>query len=988
MNSHNIKRIVTPALVTAIALATGFAFGQTQEEPPPDVGSSTTIEAPETNPNSKVDRDSIDEVLVTGSRIKRTEFSSLAPMEVIGMEESKLSGLISLTDILHSSNLTSGTQIDDSYGGFVTDGGPGANQFSLRGLGAQRSLFLVNGKRFVPSGLGGSVYGTDLTSVPTTMLDRLEVYKDGASVIYGADAVAGVVNAITREAIDGGEVSIRYEYPEINAGQTSTIDGAWGKVADNWRFSVSGSYSHQKPYFQSDTSYAKCPTRPRLTDEDDDGIIDNRDPETGKELCYGAIYGFAASPFGWVRYDPSLGPDADNTNPNWDELVNGTYGVDYYTTIPDPNPTQGAFYRDTRNPALRMMQYENKNYQINSQGAYDFSLGGNTATAYYEAYFGRRDTRANFGKPQLFPGVPATNPSNPFGTSNPLLGFAATAVSMRYWQDTDISAPVNRFNLFTGLKGSFAETWSYDIYLGYGHSKATLSQQLMLTDRLNASLDAVLDGEGNLVCRDLETNPGCVAINLFGEESMLNGQLDPEAIDYLTKQIKSTTKYDKKSLSGSATGELFEMPTGQVVSGAFGFEYRRDSIDDQPDIDIRTGNIYGYATAGVTKGSDTVTELFGEIESILIEDAFLAESITANAALRWTDYDSFGSDTTYALRLGWQVVPWLQIKGTMSTSFRAPTLFEQHLESQTGFVNGIDLDPCFGFQETGSAGEPRYDNCLAEVGPDFGLTGGLPSIEIISGGADNLRAETSDSYTYSVVWEPESIDVSLAVTAWNIQIEDTVYEPGAAAILNRCYDSVAFSHPFCARIPGRNDANELQPLDATFINIGSYDTSGFDVDILFQHEFDRFDLIIDTSLTRQDSVEETLLGVTTEYSEKWSFPKWKGTTSISINKGEWTALWYINFIGKQAENPVYDLGTETEDRIVAVGGMAFHNLTVQRRMGDWTLALTAVNMFDREPPMVSDGADSRTANRRHNTFIGSGYPLQGRTFMMSANHNF
>ena len=166
MDSHNIKRIVTPALVTTIALATSFAFGQTQEEPPPDVGSSTTIEAPENNPNSKVDSASIDEVLVTGSRIKRSEFSSLAPIEVVRMEVAALSGLLSATDILQSSNLTSGTQIDDSYGGYVTDGGPGANQVNLRGLGPQRTLVLLNGKRIVPSGTGGSVYGADLTSIP------------------------------------------------------------------------------------------------------------------------------------------------------------------------------------------------------------------------------------------------------------------------------------------------------------------------------------------------------------------------------------------------------------------------------------------------------------------------------------------------------------------------------------------------------------------------------------------------------------------------------------------------------------------------------------------------------------------------------------------------------------------------------------------------------------------------------------------------------
>ena len=990
MNSHNIKRIVTPALVTAIALATGFAFGQTQEEPPPDVGSSTTIEAPETNPNSKVDGDSIDEVLVTGSRIKRSEFSSLAPIEVVRMEVAELSGLLSATDILQSSNLTSGVQIDDSYGGYVTDGGPGANNASLRGLGARRTLVLVNGKRFVPSGTGGAVYGADLTSIPLAAMDRQEIYKDGASVIYGADAVAGVVNYITRDAVDGGTLRVTYDYPKIGEGQTLGIDGIWGKTADNWRFNLSGGYTDQQSFTQADTRYAKCPTRPRITDQDGDGVIDNRDPVTGEELCYGAIYGFAASPFGWVRYEPSLGPDADDTNPNWDQAVNGTFGIPYFTRIPSPSPNEGAFYRDTRQPKVRQVQYAVKNYGLNSQGAYDFSLAGNTATAYYEAYFSRREVRATVGNAQLFPSVPASNPSNPFGDSNPQLGFPATAVSMRYWQNPMISVDVDRFNLFAGLKGSFAETWSYDTYIGYGTSEGIVRSQQMLADRLTASLDAVLDGEGNLVCRDLEANPGCVAINLFTQASMIDGLLDPEAVNYLTKGTKNKTTYDKISLSGSATGELFDLPTGEPVSGAFGFEYRRESINDQPDIESVNGNLYGRATSGITKGSDTVAEVFGEIEAKLVEDAFLAQDITANLALRWTNYDSYGSDTTYGLRLGWQVVPWLLVKGTLSSSFRAPNLYEQHLESQTGFINGTANEPCWGFDrpETGnSPGDALYDNCLVAVGAGWAPEG-LSGIEVVSGGQENLEAETSDSYTYSVVWQPESIDVSVSVTAWNFKIENNVFEPSGAQIINLCYNSVALSHPFCSRMSGRDENSELNRLDSSFINIGSQTTKGYDFDIRFEHEFDRFDFVIDSSLTRQDDYKETVLGVTDQYTRKWTLPKWRGNTYIAIEKGAWAAQWSINFIGKTTENPVYDPGTENEDRIVAIGGRAYHTLGVRHELGDWTLSLTANNIFDREPPMVGDGSGSQTGTRQHNTLIGAGYPLIGRTFIMSARHNF
>jgi iron complex outermembrane receptor protein len=985
---HSSTKIITKlALISSLWVLSSAALAQNpqSETPPPEVGSSIEVSDDASN-NLE-----LEEVTVTGSRIKRTEFNSLAPIEIISMDNSALAGLLSVTDILQSSNLSSGTQIDDSFGGFVTDGGPGSNNVGLRGLGANRTLVLVNGKRLVSSGIGGSLYGTDLTSMPETLLDEIQIYKDGASTIYGADAVAGVINALTRESVDGGELGLTYEYPDIGDGSTLAIDGIWGKTADNWSFSVSGSYEDQESYVQADTRYAKCTTLPRLTDQDDDGVIDNQDPITGEELCFGAIYGFAASPFGWVRYDPSLGSDADSSNPNYDGLVNGTYNIPYYTRVPVSGlDNAGAFYRDSRSPNSAMVEYGNKNYRLNSQGAYDFSIGGRSATAYYEGYLSRRETTVNSGFGQFFPRVPATNPSNPFGVHGPLGeedGGRALAVLMRWGMDAVQQVEVDRFTLFSGLKGSLSETWTYDTYIGYGRSEGSSSFVAFLSDRVAASLDAVLDDAGNLVCRDLATNPGCVAANLFTEDAMLRGQIDPAAMAYMTKRTEGITKYDKVSWSGFATGELFEMPAG-AASAAFGFEWRHEAIDDQPDIDSQRGNLFGRATSGITRGSDSVVEVFGEFEAPLVSDVFLAQDITANLATRWTSYNSYGSDSTWTARLGWQIVPSVLIKGSMGTSFRAPALYEQHLQDQTGFVNGMTNDPCWGFLETVDPGAALYDNCIAEVGTDFGTVGGLPSIEVIRGGSDNLKAETSDSYTYSLVWQPEAIDLSMSVTWWDYTINDTVLSVGAATILRECYGSVGKSHPFCARVSPRNAQSELGPLDASFINIGEEKVSGYDLDFDFVHEFDRFDLAIESSFTRYQRYTQTLLGVTTEYAGRWAQPDWKGDVDVRLSRGEWTVSWRLQFIGRQEEEPVYDQGTENLDRVVAIGSRAFHNLSLTRDMGDWTSRLTVKNIFDDDPPMVGDGVGSETANRRHNTVVGVGYPLKGRSLVFNVSKNF
>ena len=166
----------------------------------------------------------IENIIVTGSRIKRTEFSSTAPITIITNERSQLAGLLDSTQILQGSTVASGQQLDDSFSGFVTDGGVGANSISLRGLGAQRTLVLVNGKRWGPSGVRGSTNAVDLTAIPTSMIARYEILKDGASSVYGADAVAGVVNAITKERIDGSRVNFQAITPE-EGGSGFSLDG-------------------------------------------------------------------------------------------------------------------------------------------------------------------------------------------------------------------------------------------------------------------------------------------------------------------------------------------------------------------------------------------------------------------------------------------------------------------------------------------------------------------------------------------------------------------------------------------------------------------------------------------------------------------------------------------------------------------------------------------------------------------------------------------
>ncbi|MFV8783432.1 TonB-dependent receptor plug domain-containing protein [Microbulbifer sp. SA54] len=922
---------------------------------------------------------------VTGSRIQRDNFNTTAPIQVITSDKSALAGLISASDILQNSSVASGQQIDDSFSGYVTDGGPGAHQISLRGLGGQRSLVLVNGKRWAPSGVRGATNSVDLTALPAGMLNRYEILKDGASSIYGADAIAGVVNAITRTSIDGGSVDFTYRMPEIGDGEDYSLDAVWGTTGDNWSISVGTSVSHQAEIVRNDLDYAKCSTRPRLTDSDGDGNIDNRNPETGEELCFGMIYGLTVSPFGYVRFDPSLGPDADPSNPNFDPTINGTFGIPYFTGVPATDlDNAGGFYRDTRDGAVAQVQTEMDLISLSSLGSYDFSINDLSATAYYEFYYNRRSTDSNGGYRQFFPVVPADNPTNPFGENSGLLGdiyggFAVQPVLPSYeLTDGSTKVELDRYNFFTGLRGDLSATWTYDAYMGYGYSKGTYRNHMFLDDRVTASLNAELDADGNLVCKDLANNPGCIAADLFTEDALLNGRLDPALLDYITAWTEGSTTYDSVQLAGHATGELFDMPAGAVM-GVIGAEYRRESIDDVPDEESQNDNLWGYTAAGRTKGDDNVKEIYGELEVPLLANVMAVEELSLNLSSRWTDYASYGDDTTYRAALNWQVVPSFRLRATKGTSFRAPDLYEMSLGDQSSFSAALS-DPCINYASNYDPEDIVYQNCAAVVAEDYGQNG-TRSIYTITGGADDLKAETSDSYTYGFVWQPEDIGLSLAVSWFDIQLENTVQSLSASALLANCYASEGFSSVFCSRIGERDDAGFITSIDASFINVGKYNSSGYDVDVVYEHSFNSFDLTVDTSVTYTDEANSEMLGEVENYEGAFSFPHWRGDMDVAVDYKDWTFNWRIDYIGSTAEEPNERLITSTDNEL-------FHTLSARYRQGDWNMTATVRNVLDDQPPIVSDGTGSVSGGRVFNTLPGSGYPLIGRTFMLRMGYDF
>jgi len=931
------------------------------------------------------DDEGVEEITVTGSRIKRTEFNSAAPVSIITTERSQLAGLLEAGDILQNSTVASGQQINDTFSGFVTDGGPGANTISLRGLGAQRTLVLVNGKRWGNSGVRGSTNSVDLTAIPTSIVARYEILKDGASSVYGADAVAGVINVITKERVDGLQLNVQSRLTEDGGGEGYTADAVWGKVGDNWSFNIGGNYGRQEELVRTDRKWAECDLRPRFTDQDGDGRIDNTDPETGQPLCFGFLYGtiFNAD----LRYEPTLGDPTDDTNEFWDPFWNGVANVPFYTglgTGPLENENQ-PFYRDSRSFAIQQIVSENDIYSITSFADYDFSIADRTATAYTEFYWNKRETRYNGGFRQFFPVVPATNPYNPIGvfadpaTTAALGGaFPAQIVLPSYQlQDANGYIDVERFNAFVGLRGDLSATWTYDAYVGYSESDGQYRDDSWLNDRVEASINAADDGSGNVVCASLARFPDCVAPNFFARGAMLDGNL-PAWRDFVSKTTLGDTDYRSQQFNGYATGDLFAVPAGDVAA-VVGFEYRREEIDDQPDPDVQTDNIWNSTAAGATVGSDTVREAYVELEVPLFENAALAEQMTFNGSFRYTDYNSYGDDTTYRLALDWQVTESFRIRATRGTSFRAPDLFEQYLQNETGFLTVFD--PCTNYGADFQPGDVIYENCASEgLPPNFGGT--TSSIRTITGGNQDLLAETSESTTYGFVLAPGDTGISVSVNWFDIRIDNTVASPTVGFVIDDCYTSANFSSPFCQNIAPRDPLGNLTDINASLLNVGFERSAGTDIDITWEKEFSTFDVILDGSATYIREQERDLLGELQDFRGKWGFPEWTIDADLRVDWRDWTFFWRVYWIGNQKEDPVFDPGTMNLDRPVKTGTYTVNSVAARYRAADWEIIGTISNLFDRDPPLVGDNVGSITANQFFNTLPGVGYDLFGRSFVL------
>ncbi|MBV9062095.1 MAG: TonB-dependent receptor, partial [Alphaproteobacteria bacterium] len=822
-------------------------------------------------------------IVVTGSRIRRSEFNSPDPIQVINPEIGLQQGQIQTVELINSSPLATGsTQITSVISNnFVTQGGAGAETVSLRGLGADRTLVLLNGRRAGPAGVRGQISSFDLNVLPSSIIQSVEILKTGASSIYGSDAVAGVVNIITRRNTDGIEVRAFGSLPFHRGGEQYDLSATFGRTFSHGSFLISGDYYRQNDLRRNDRPYLFCQeeyltfTSPRQGDRAD--IVD---PRTGRPACNGVLNNavLTNNDFTGPGFSQGLrGPNGQQTFVSEYAVGNELNGVcvpinGLRPGVRAPANFFGCNFDGPSTGALNQFSQLEQNSDVNSrferytiyaQGRYEFSP---SVEAYAEFLYNKRKTHTiglqQFGVfqftgssilPQFFCDntvfncrpTDAGDPLNTAFAGNFLLQPLAVTPSNF---DTDI----DYYRGVLGLRGDFGRFlsgWHWDIYGQYSRSEGAYTQDVIFQDSLFTQQLRTRS------CVGLTTpvrGVPCIDIN-FMDPRFLRGEFTPEERAFLFGRETGHTTYQQATGEGTITGNLFRLPAGEVGL-ALGAQMRRDEIRDVPGATTLAGNAALRTSSGITAGHTLSKEVFGEIDIPLIHDTPLIRSFSITGAARYTSVDATRSDgandhfsdSTWKIGANWQVADWLRFRGSWGTSFRAPALFELFLQNQTGFQQQQSIDICINTAralQLGTINQRIANNCTAAgIPPDFlGATG---SATVISGGGlGNLQAETSRARVASVILTPDTrnilwggMQISLVLDYFDIRVNGEITTLGAANIVLGCYNSRFYpNEPLCNQITrapaGSPGAFNITAVRDTYVNINSQDNRGIDATV-------------------------------------------------------------------------------------------------------------------------------------------------------------
>jgi iron complex outermembrane receptor protein len=983
-------------------------------------------------------------IVITGSRIRSvTPFNSPDPIAVIDPEIALKEGKGDIASMLQSSPIAAGsTQITSAISSnFVTNGGPGAQTVDLRGLGPNRTLVLLNGRRAGPAGTRGGVSSFDLNVLPASITSNIEILKTGASSVYGSDAVAGVVNIKTKTSTNGLELNFNVGVPLDSGGEEYRISAIWGKTFSRGHFLIAGDYSHTSELSRGDRSYLACPEA--YTFREDGSRADLVDPRTGKYKCEDLRWGHV-----WtynfndnLQLDGPGGPNSGlNTSPNGETVLlqyqypGETLGIPAYGApafagdfgapagwYPTGYNTASLAVQNAYHPFVEEQTIIPKTdlYTLYADGAFEIS---DSVELFGEFLFNRRETYQNGWR--QFWNFGFTGDYYGDGTLGTLWGAGFTGMNLlsptAITNHNDSSQKVDYYRGVGGLRGNFGDSkWRWEAYGQYSKSIGRYRTEQILQDAYDtgyfqsASCVGVVTPVSGRQCIDIP----------WTDPNFLAGQLTPAQVGFLFDWEEGRTVYTQLTGEATLSGELFNLPGGPI-GVALGATARKDEINDTPGEITRSGNAWGTTVAGITAGDSVTWEAFGEVSLPVLKDVPFINELTLSAAGRMTsvkatrasdgESDSTNGNWTYKLGANWAVTDWIRFRASYGTSFRAPALFEQFLADETSSISQRAIDPCIQWGANLQAGvinQRIADNCAADGVPANHPGGGVTAEVLSRGGLGLLEPEKSKAFVVGGVLSPKfnflpGTRINVAVDYFDIKVDGEVTQLGARNILVGCYGSVDFpTDPLCSLFTRGQTAapNNVATVSDQYVNIASQRNSGVDVNVNVRQELGGAGVLsLTADMTWQTRDSSRLLPTSPLESDNGEAgsPSWVGDF-----RANWeTPFGLTVFYGMNVFS-----GTSDEDDFLEDNGgdrcidsvlygrycpdlttptMFYHNVSLTQNINDrFRITLGVSNLFDTRPPRVSVLNGSQISMMGP-VVAASQYPFVGRRAFLNVSTKF
>ena len=955
------------AVGATAVIGTGIASAQTAPAATPAEQEATTL----------------DRIQVTGSRIRQVDLETAQPVLTITRADIEKQGFQSVADILQNITAT-GTPPLSRASPLSAGELAGGTYISLRNLGAQRTLVLVNGKR-----LGISTSGfSDVSTIPAVAVERIEVLKDGASSIYGSDAIAGVINVITRSNFEGASASAYYGQYDQGDGSITKGDFIMGFTGDRGSLTAAAEWGKEDVVRSADRPFSAFPRSDRHPDD--------------QWTAAGQFGGFATCARGTAAvaptcFVPGLPAGRWILREGGDPTNRADYRAQNTSTTSPADKSNTNLQTDLRTPLERKSLYVDGIFDITDNVRFRTNLlYSNRVTDRQVAGYPMQS--ASF--PQTAPGLSIDSYYNPYGNAhNPAAPQALVGWWRRSWEVPRVSSSELTTYRFSGaLEGSFE--WAdryFDWDVGYLKNSNKLVQanfgNLHLPRLAAGTGPSFLNSAGRVQCGTAAAPISfglCVPFNPFlefgreGDGGLTN---NTELQNWLFQEEHVTGQTDTTVIAANLAGQLATLPAGDL-GFAVGVENRKEDGGFTPDALSVTGDSTNLASRP-TFGGYTVNELYAELQIPILADVPFAQELSLSLASRYSDYDSSGSSSGEPLNFGdtvnskfgfkWKPIDSVLVRGTWAEGFRAPTIADLYGGGSQTF--SFITDPCdtshgaaasnptvlarcnaagtpAGFRQLGQGFVPSGPNAQTPVG--FFGGGGNPA----------LTPETSVSKTLGVVWSPEFVEgLNLALDWWNIRIENTIVTDAPTTMLNDCYvQNIAARCATHAREAGTGMINDL-----TFgnRNAGYRDVEGYDFDVAYRYATDNwgaFSAVSNTTYTSKDYFVSTndprvpisTVGFTSSF-------RIRSNLNLGWQSGAWGVNWMARYYSSMKETCTYLTECTDPDRFAPTGLAGQSSLQRVNRNGSntfndvqvrweapWnaTVAVGANNVFERYGPVM------------------------------------